>query len=264
MVPIKIRPLGEKMSGEKKFDELVSDRDKQQREFEKEISEWKKSLSKEELEQMAAEEASGKKRNRLFMTFVVSLVIIPSVIFYAAYGGNWFDEEYLEAPDNENSKEYEAYTNSTYALTATCCLPLIVWYFLPFAKDPFTRKEEEVMLQYPLLGKDDDDLAIMASDRLEGTEEGALMEAIESGKVSLCPQCNEFTLERKGLAGRGVKGALRGYGGVARWAARQTGGYSIVGSSGGIFDSVTADVAFKCFNCGYQETNGEYLDRRRN
>jgi len=251
------------MSGEKKFDELVSDRDKQQREFEKKISEWKKGLSKEELEQMAAEEASGKKRNRLFMIFVVSLVIIPFVLFYAAYGGTPLDEEYLEEPDDENSVEYEAYTNSMYALMATCCLPIIAWFILPFAIDPFTRKENQVRLEYPLLGLDDDDIAIMASDRLEGTETGALMEAIESGKISLCPQCEQLTLERRGLAGRGAKGALRGYGAVARWAARQTGGASIVGSSGGIFDSMTADVAFKCSNCGYQETDGEYLARMR-
>jgi len=251
------------MSDEKTFEELVADRAKQEKEYEKEISNWRGNLTKEELDQMAVEKESGKKRNRLFTICIISLVIIPFVLFYAAYGGTPLDEEYLEEPDDENSVEYEAYTNSMYALMATCCLPIIAWFILPFAIDPFTRKENQVRLKYPLLGLDDDDIAIMASDRLEGTEMGALMEAVESGQISLCPQCEQLTLERRGLAGRGAKSVLRGAGGVARWYARQAGGMSIVGSQGGIYDSITSDVAFKCSNCGYQETDGDYIARTR-
>lgn len=251
------------MDEEKTFDELVADRDKQEKEFEKEISNWRDNLTKEELDQMDLEKKTGKKKNRLFSIFIISLVIIPFIAFYAAYGGTPLDEEYMVEPDDEDSEEYEAYTNSMYALVASCCLPIIAWLILPFAIDPLTRKENEVRLEYPLLGLDEDELAIMASDRLEGTELGALMEDIESGKISQCPQCEQFTLERRGLAGRGAKGVLRGAGGVARWYARNAGGMSMVGSPGGIYDSMTADVAFKCSNCGYQETDGDYLARTR-
>ena len=49
------------MSDEKTFEELVADRAKQEKEYEKEISNWRGNLTKEELDQMAVEKESGKK-----------------------------------------------------------------------------------------------------------------------------------------------------------------------------------------------------------
>jgi len=150
----------DELVAEKTFDELVADKGKQEKEYEKEISNWMKNLTKEELDQMAVVKESGEKRNRLSTICIISLVIIPFVVFYAAYGGTPLDEEYREgATLDENSEEYEAYINSNYALTASCCLPIIASLFLPFAIDPFTRKENQVRLKYPLLGLDDDDMA---------------------------------------------------------------------------------------------------------
>ena len=50
------------MSDEKTFDELVADKGKQEKEYEKEISNWMKNLTKEELDQMAVVKESGEKR----------------------------------------------------------------------------------------------------------------------------------------------------------------------------------------------------------
>ena len=89
-----------------------------------------------------------------------------------------------------------------------------------------------------------------------------LVEMIMAGEISQCPNCQEFALKRKNLAGRAAKGLLRGFARYARWEQGAMGAsHSIVGKSGGLFDSAAADAAFACINCGYSESDGEYLSR---
>lgn len=251
------------MSEEKPYNELIKERNKQEKNFEEVMKNWRENLTKEDLEKIEQETESARKKNRLITVSIFSLFIIPFIAFYAVHGGTPFDDEYLEEPDDEESEEYEAYMQSTYAIMAGIGLPIIVWWAIPFAVDPFTKKENEIRLEYPLLGMDDDDLAVMATDRIEGTDMGDLMEAIESGRISQCPQCEEFALERRSLGGRAAKGVARGIGGIARWYASQAGGMSMVGSRGGVYDSITEDVAFSCINCGYHESDEEFVDRMR-
>ena len=90
-----------------------------------------------------------------------------------------------------------------------------------------------------------------------------LIEMIMAGKIFQCPSCQEFSLKKKSMSGRAAKGLLRGFAKYARWEAGQMGSRSIVGKRGGLFDSAVSDAAFSCFNCGYYESDGEYLDRTR-
>ena len=264
MVPGKTLQLGEIMDEEKSYDELVAERKTQERDLEQAISSWKQGLSEEELKSLEEESASVRKKQRVLQPIVlISLVILPIVAFYAVYGASPVDEKYLEEPADDESEEYEAYMNSSYSLAAACCLPIIGWLVIPFGTDPFSKKEGEVRLDFPLAGLDDDDLAIMANDRIEGTEMEAVMEGVASGEISECPNCDEWTLMKKSVGGRALKGLGRGFAKYARWEAGQMGTSSIVGSSGGMFDSATEDAAYRCSNCGYSESDREYYERNR-
>jgi len=88
-----------------------------------------------------------------------------------------------------------------------------------------------------------------------------LIEMIIAGKIFQCPSCQEFSLQKKSLTGRAAKGLLRGFAKYARWESAATGNRSIVGKRGGLFDSAVSDAAFACFNCGYYESDGEFLSR---
>jgi hypothetical protein len=81
----------------------------------------------------------------------------------------------------------------------------------------------------------------------------AVMEAVMSGQLKVCPSCDQLSMMRRSAGGRAAKGLARGFAKYARWEAGQMGMRSIVGNSGGIFDKMTGDAAYTCTNCGFSE-----------
>ena len=73
-----------------------------------------------------------------------------------------------------------------------------------------------------------------------------------SADMALCPRC-ESIMYAQGGGKRAAKALGRGFAKYARWEAGLMGKGSIVGSSGGVFDSMTEDAKYICSECGYRE-----------
>lgn len=110
--------------------------------------------------------------------------------------------------------------------------------------------DDQDSLESALQDAIDEDASEYEDDDLDSdTDIQALLAATEG--LGDCPQCGGF-MTAQSAGKRGLKAVGRGFGAYARWEAGAMGMRSIVGSKGGIFDSLTGDASYICTDCGFK------------